>query len=86
MGACDFYDENDYDWNSYANEPNDDRKERFTSIYPYEYDNETGYSHSHYSNSDYWTDCVGNKYEQKTDCWGSIYYEKVKDEGQLPND
>ena len=79
MGACDFYDENDYDWNSYANEPNDDRKERFTSSYPYEYDNETGYSHSYYSNSDYWTDCVGNKYEQKTDCWGSIYYEKVKD-------
>lgn len=77
MGLCDLYDSNDYDWSSYANEPNKD-DERFTSSFPYEYDKEAGMSRAIFDRQDVWKDCLGREYEQKIDCWGTPYYEPIE--------
>ena len=59
---------------------NSDEDGRFTESWPYEYDNLTGYTRSDYCNDGYWTDCIGNRYEQKTDCYGVVYYERADDD------
>ena len=79
-GGCGSYsrdDSDNYCGDSYSSS---DNEERFENRFPYEYDKETGYSRSDYCNSGNWTDSIGNQYEQKTDCWGSVYYEKIDDE------
>ena len=64
-------DNSDYDYgDSYSS--GSDTEERFENRYPYEYDKETEYSRSDYCNNGNWTDCVGNQYEQVTDCWGHV--------------
>ena len=69
----------DYDYDYSDSGSSSETKERFENRYPYEYDTETGYSHCIFGNG-HWTDGVGNEYEQKTDCWGSVYYEKIEDD------
>ena len=66
---------------NYSDYSSNDSDERFVNQFPYEYDKETGYSRSDYRNDGNWTDAAGNQYEQKTDCWGSVYYEKIDDDG-----
>lgn len=69
----------DYDYgDSYSS--SNETEERFENRWPYEYDKETGYSRSDYCNNGNWTDCVGNQYEQVTDCWGNITYEKIDED------
>lgn len=58
----------------------DEDEDRFVDSFPYTYDTETGYTQTEYANDGYWVDSVGNKYEQVTDCWGTISYEKVEDD------
>lgn len=53
---------------------------RFESTYPYEWDNETGYSRSIFGGENIWTDIMGHQFELKSDPWGNPYYEPVKDE------
>lgn len=73
------YSGRDYDYgDSYGS--NSDDEERFENCWPYEYDKQTGYSRSDNSNNGNWTDCVGNQYEQVTDCWGNVSYEKIEDD------
>lgn len=76
--SSDNYDYRDYDYgDSYSS--SSDTEERFENRWPYEYDRETGYSRSCFGNGN-WTDNVGNEYEQKIDCWGNEYYEKIEDD------
>lgn len=63
---------------SYSN--SNDTEERFENRWPYEYDKETGYTRSDYCHNGKWTDNVGNEYEQKTDCYGHVYYEKIDED------
>ena len=69
----------DYDYDdSYSND--NETEERFENRYPYEYDKQTGYYRSSYYNNGNWSDSMGNQYEQVTDCWGNITYEKIDED------
>ena len=76
LGNYDSSDSYDYDDSCSRS----DTDERFEDRWPYEYDNLTGYSRCDYRANGDWTDCVGNRYEQKIDGFGNIRYEKIEDE------
>ena len=79
LGNYDSSDSYDYDYGE-SDSRNDTDDERFEDRWPYEYDNLTGYSRCDYRANGDWTDCVGNRYEQKIDGFGNIRYEKIEDE------